>query len=65
MLHLIYSNDYETLKEYGVKNRNMNFLEHFAEVEIDNRISPLICASYLGRVEIVKLLLENEGIDVD
>jgi ankyrin repeat protein len=44
---------------------NINYLEPYTEIEVDSRISPLICACYLGRMEIVKMLLMNESIDVD
>lgn len=43
----------------------MNYLEKFPDIDIDKEISPLIAASYLGRVDIVKLLLQNKKIDVD
>lgn len=36
---------------------NINYLEPYSEIEVDTKISPLICACYLGRLEIVKLLL--------
>lgn len=65
ILHLISQNDMESLKELGIKTKNMNFLETFTEADIDTKISPLICACYYGRNEIVKLLLENECIDID
>lgn len=45
--------------------RDLNFLESFPEIEIDKEVTPLIVAAHLGRVEIVKLLLENESINVN
>jgi len=36
---------------------NVNYLEPYSEIEVDSKISPLICSCYLGRLEIVKLLL--------
>ncbi|CAD8161611.1 unnamed protein product [Paramecium pentaurelia] len=65
ILHLIHQNDYDTLKELGINKANINFLEQFNEIELDQKISPLICACYLGRLEIVKLLLSNCQVDVD
>ncbi|CAD8083796.1 unnamed protein product [Paramecium sonneborni] len=65
ILHLIHQNDYDTLKELGINKANINFLEQFNEIEVDQKISPLICACYLGRLEIVKLLLSNQQVDVD
>lgn len=43
----------------------MNFLEAFTEADIDAKITPLVCACYYGRNDIVKMLLENETIDID
>jgi ankyrin repeat protein len=43
----------------------MNFLEPFPEIELDTLISPLIVASFLGRYDVVRLLLENPSIDID
>ena len=65
VLHLISLNDVDSLKELGIKTKNMNFLEVFPEADIDVRITPLICACYYGRNDIVKMLLENESIDID
>ncbi|KAM3129450.1 hypothetical protein pb186bvf_018442 [Paramecium bursaria] len=65
ILHLIQQNDYENLKEIGIVKANLNFLEPFSEIEVDAKISPLICACYLGRLEIVRLLLQNICLDVD
>jgi hypothetical protein len=44
---------------------NVNFVESYSEIEVDSKISPLICACFLGRLEIVKMLLQNESVDVD
>lgn len=62
---LISSNDIDQIKESQLKESNLNFLEPFADKKIDDKISPLILACFLGRVEIVKLLLENISIDID
>jgi len=56
---LISQNDVESLKELGITTKNMNFLEPFTEADIDSKITPLICACYYGRNDIVKMLLEN------
>ncbi len=42
----------------------MNFLEPFAEIELDNKISPLICAVYYGRNDMVKMFLDRT-LDID
>jgi ankyrin repeat protein len=40
-------------------------LEPYPEIEVDTRVSPLICACFYGRLEIVKLMLSNPCIDID
>lgn len=40
-------------------------MEEFSEDFIDKSITPLALAVATGQVEIVKLLLQNEGIDIN
>eukprot|EP01016_Furgasonia_blochmanni_P034527 TRINITY_DN3738_c0_g1_i7.p1 TRINITY_DN3738_c0_g1~~TRINITY_DN3738_c0_g1_i7.p1 ORF type:complete len:331 (+),score=41.70 TRINITY_DN3738_c0_g1_i7:138-1130(+) len=65
VLQLIHRNELDSLKALGIRTANMNFLVEFDEVEIDTKITPLICACYFGRSDIVKMLLSNPTIDVD
>ena len=67
LFHLIYQNDIENIKVYKYTSKNLNYLEHYPEidVEIDTKITPLILACYLGRLDILKLLLESKTIDID
>lgn len=43
----------------------MNFSEEFPEIEIDQKVSPLHCSTYLGKLEITKMILHNPSIDID
>jgi len=65
ILKLINENDVKTLREMKPHLRDLNYLEEFPEVEIDNAVTPLIVTAHLGRVEILKLLLENESLDLN
>ena len=65
MLYLIYNNDVDGLKNLDIKSLNLNYLDSYNELNLDNKISPLVLASHLGRYDIVKMFLENPGIDVD
>jgi ankyrin repeat protein len=65
ILKLIIENDMKALRDMKIQLRELNYLEEFTKVELDNLISPLTLASHLGRVEVAKLLLENETIDVN
>lgn len=56
-------NDTKKLKAMKVHIQDLNYLEECKDAEIDNKISPLICACSLGRIDCVRLLLENDLID--
>lgn len=43
----------------------MNFLESFPEIDLDEKMSPLILASYLARFDVVKMILDNPTLDID
>jgi ankyrin repeat protein len=45
--------------------RDLNFHDEFAEEFIDQEIFPLALATMTGSVEMVKLLLSNEAIDIN
>lgn len=64
-MQLIDNNDVDQLKDWGMKRNNINFLESFPEIELDEKISPLILASYLARFDLVKMMLENNSLDID
>jgi len=65
ILRLILANEVKVLKDMKLHLRDLNFLEDFSEVEIDIGITPLILTAHLGRVEILKMILENESLDVN
>lgn len=65
LLKFIHDNDIKAIKDTKPHLRDLNFLEEFNELEIDSRVTPLIVASHLGKIEIVKLLLQNENIDIN
>lgn len=48
-----------------VVNKNLNFLEKHSKTDLDDKISPLACAAFLGRPKITELLLENPLIDIN
>ena len=48
-----------------VDAKNMNWLERHFKTDLDDKITPLACAAFLGRVRITELLLENPLIDID
>lgn len=49
----------------NIISMKFNYLEEVKHIPLDKSISPLILASYLGRLEIVKLLLSNTDTEVD
>jgi ankyrin repeat protein len=62
---LIYENDLEKLYAVDLKNRNLNFRASHPDTDLDDKITPLAAAAFLGRYEIVELLLENPMTDID
>ena len=45
---------------------NVNWLaEPPEDIDLDNEVSPLACAAFLGRRRIVELLLENSSLDLN
>ena len=65
MLNLIYQNEYEKLRTIDIKARDLNFRIEHPDTDLDDRITPLTAASFLGRYEIVSMLLENPFLDID
>jgi ankyrin repeat protein len=48
-----------------IENKNLNWLERHFKTDLDDKITPLACAAFLGRVRITELLLENPLIDIN
>ena len=67
ILNIIYSNDYYNLvnNKHLVLHKNLNWLEAHPKTDLDELISPLTCAAFLGRSDIVQFLLKNESIDLE
>ena len=65
ILNLIYANDYKGLKDLKVTNKDLNWRERHHKTDLDDRITPLSCSSFLGRLRVTELLLENPLIDLD
>lgn len=62
---MIYANDYKGLKDLKISSKNLNWQEKHFKTDLDEKITPLACAAFLGRVRITELLLENPMIDID
>lgn len=67
LLNLIYSNDYYSIvnNKHLVIERNLNWLEAHPKTDLDELITPLTCAAFLGRSNIVEFLLKNQTIDLE
>lgn len=67
ILNIIYSNDFYSLlnNKQMVTDKNLNWLEPHPKTDLDELVSPLTCAAFLGRTNIVELLLANESIDLE
>lgn len=67
ILNIIYANDYYNLMNNKrlVMDKNLNWLEPHPKTDLDELISPLTCAAFLGRTDIVEFLLQNTSIDLE
>ncbi len=65
ILQIIYNNNVDDAKSVNFNKQNLNFCINFSEIELDEKISPLVLACYLGRIELVKMCLSNSAIDID
>lgn len=65
VLNLIYANDYKGLKDLKVTQKDLNWRERHQKTDLDERITPLSCSAFLGRLRVTELLLENPLIDLD
>lgn len=45
--------------------KNLNWREKHSKTDLDDLITPLACAAFLGRVWITEMLLENALIDIN
>jgi ankyrin repeat protein len=65
LLDLIKEQNVVKLRALPLVNYNLNFVIDDESVKFDQQITPLLAACYIGKTEIVCMLLENETIDVD
>lgn len=65
ILNCIYTNNIDALGEMRVTQKNLNWLEAHPKTDLDELISPLTCAAFLGRLQVLELLLESPTIDLE
>ena len=67
ILNCIYANDLTTLKNNSevILEKSLNWLEPHPRTDLDELISPLTCAAFLGRLHIMEFLLENQNLELE
>lgn len=65
LLHHIFTNNLDLLRKVDFARRNLNFLIEHDDTDLDDKVTPLAAASFLGRVEIVNMILQNPMVDID
>lgn len=65
ILNCIYINNIEGLQAMKVASKNLNWLEAHPKTDLDELISPLTCAAFLGHLQVLELLLESQTIDLE
>jgi hypothetical protein len=48
-----------------IVNKDLNWRDKHFKTDLDDRITPLSCAAFLGRVKILELLLQNSLVDIN
>ena len=64
-MKLIDQNNSQIIQELELYAINLNYNIEFPDVKIDFKCSPLALACYKGNMDVVKILLENEEIDIN
>ena len=57
--------DLKQLRSLPLHNYELNYLVEDSDIQFDQKVSPLLCACYIGKIEVVMMILDNEGIDID
>ena len=67
ILNMIYANDYYSLMNNRrlVTDKNINWLEPHPKTDLDELVTPLTCAAFLGRSDIIGVLLQNDSLDLE
>lgn len=65
ILDAIYSNDMPGLRQMMKQGYDLNYKMEYDPIEIDQYVTPLITASYLGRIEAVNLMINNKLVDIN
>ena len=67
VLNCIYANDLTTLQNNSriIMDKSLNWLEPHPRTDLDELVTPLTCAAFLGRLQILELLLENQNLDLE
>ena len=62
---MIYTNDAAQFQLLASQNYDLNFKCEHLQTELDDLITPLTAASYLGRLEMVNIMLGCKFIDIN
>lgn len=63
-MNLIYESNIDKLLNYS-NAINVNFLIPYSRIPLDDQITPLTAASYIGKGEIISVLVHNFNADLN
>jgi ankyrin repeat protein len=64
-MSLIAQQDIRQLRSLPIHTYNLNFLIEDKDIQFDQKISPLLSACYIGKLDVALIILSNEHLDVD
>ena len=65
MFKLIEDSDVRSLRSLPLHLYNLNFLFDKSKIQFDKKLSPLLVATFLGKIEVIHLLLSNECLNIN
>jgi hypothetical protein len=61
----IFHNQPEELAKIRLNELDLNFMEVYPDQQLDELVSPLALASFMGRIQIVEMLIEAGNLNLD
>jgi len=64
-LNIIWSNEILELKKILKQDYSFDFKIEYEPIQLDQCVTPLVVASFLGRTEAVSIMIDSKVVNVD